>query len=214
MAHVVDENRVAALAEYELPQPEFMQVKTRDGFVDGSDDDQAAELRSVEEVPGLPVSSTAGRTRRASRNRWGGRACVDAVHCSSSRSRASSSGSCDNRTASGKGAVSAWPVYKNFGESELRDIEDGIAWLKAAALHRRQPRSMLSGWSYGGFMTAYALTHSKTFAAGIAGGPVTDWRDYDSIYTERYMLMPQNNPEGYRRARRASRRRTCTASCC
>jgi dipeptidyl-peptidase-4 len=44
------------------------------------------------------------------------------------------------------------------------------------------------------------MTHSRSFAAGIAGGPVTDWRDYDSIYTERYMLMPQNNPEGYRRS--------------
>ena len=55
----------------------------------------------------------------------------------------------------------------------------------------------MSGHSYGGFMTAYALTHSKLFAAGIAGAPVTDWRNYDSIYTERYMNTPQENPEGY-----------------
>ena len=55
----------------------------------------------------------------------------------------------------------------------------------------------INGWSYGGFMTSYALTHSKSWSMGIAGGTVTDWRDYDSIYTERYMLMPQNNPEGY-----------------
>jgi dipeptidyl-peptidase-4 len=106
---------------------------------------------------------------------------------------------CDNRTASGKGAVSAWPAYKNLGESELRDIEDGIAWL------RQQPyvdgsRVMLNGWSYGGFMVSYALTHSKSFAGGIAGGSVTDWRDYDSIYTERLMLLPKNNEEGYKKA--------------
>ena len=46
-------------------------------------------------------------------------------------------------------------------------------------------------------MTSYALTHSTLWSAGMAGGTVSDWRDYDSIYTERYMLMPQNNPDGY-----------------
>ncbi|MYF05513.1 MAG: prolyl oligopeptidase family serine peptidase, partial [Holophagales bacterium] len=56
----------------------------------------------------------------------------------------------------------------------------------------------IEGWSYGGFMTSYALTHSDSFAMGIAGGTVTDWRDYDTIYTERYMRTPQNNPDGYR----------------
>src|SRR5918912_2622133 len=55
----------------------------------------------------------------------------------------------------------------------------------------------MSGTSYGGFMTAFAMTHSKLFAAGIAGAPVTDWHDYDTIYTERYMNTPQENPEGY-----------------
>jgi dipeptidyl-peptidase 4 len=49
-------------------------------------------------------------------------------------------------------------------------------------------------------MTTYALTHSTLWSAGIAGGSVTDWHDYDSVYTERYMLMPQNNPDGYQRS--------------
>ena len=53
-------------------------------------------------------------------------------------------------------------------------------------------------------MVSYALTHSRSFAMGIAGGSVTDWRDYDSIYTERYMLMPQNNPDGYAAHRAAA----------
>ena len=66
----------------------------------------------------------------------------------------------------------------------------------------------MTGHSYGGFMTAYALTHSDRFACGIAGAPVTDWRNYDTIYTERYMLTPQENPEGYARdlGRRGRRR--------
>jgi dipeptidyl aminopeptidase/acylaminoacyl peptidase len=49
-------------------------------------------------------------------------------------------------------------------------------------------------------MTAFALTHSKRFKLGIVGAPVTDWRHYDSIYTERYMDRPQSNPEGYARS--------------
>ncbi|MBN2593200.1 MAG: S9 family peptidase, partial [Sedimentisphaerales bacterium] len=103
---------------------------------------------------------------------------------------------CDPRSASGKGACSAWTAYKQLGVQELKDIEEAIEWL------RDQPyvddeRIGMSGHSYGGFMTAYALTHSKLFAGGIAGAPVTDWHLYDTIYTERYMDTPQNNPEGY-----------------
>ena len=105
---------------------------------------------------------------------------------------------CDPRTASGKGACSAWPAYKQLGVQELKDIEEAIQWLK------QQPyvdgrRIGMSGHSYGGFMTAYALTHSRQFAGGIAGAPPTDWHLYDTIYTERYMDTPQNNPEGYER---------------
>jgi dipeptidyl aminopeptidase/acylaminoacyl peptidase len=92
---------------------------------------------------------------------------------------------------------SAWPLYKRFGETELRDIEDCLAWLT------RQPyvdgsRVGIAGVSYGGFMTLYALTHSRSFAMGIAEGAVSDWLSYDSIYTERYLGLPKDNPGGYR----------------
>jgi dipeptidyl aminopeptidase/acylaminoacyl peptidase len=56
----------------------------------------------------------------------------------------------------------------------------------------------MSGHSYGGFLTSFALTHGDRFAAGIAGAPVTDWRNYNTIYTERYMSTPQENPDGYK----------------
>ncbi|MFO0937768.1 MAG: prolyl oligopeptidase family serine peptidase [Gemmataceae bacterium] len=54
----------------------------------------------------------------------------------------------------------------------------------------------ISGHSYGGYMSGYALTHGKVFTAGIASGPVTDWALYDSIYTERYMGLPSENRKG------------------
>jgi len=55
----------------------------------------------------------------------------------------------------------------------------------------------MDGWSYGGFMTAFALTGSDLFRLGIAGAGVYDWRNYDTIYTERYMSTPQDNTDGY-----------------
>jgi dipeptidyl-peptidase-4 len=103
---------------------------------------------------------------------------------------------CDNRSASGKGLVSTQGIYKNFGAQELADLEQGLDWLVAQGF-ADPARIGIWGWSFGGYETAYALTHSKRFKIGIAGAPVTDWRLYDSIYTERYMDLPQHNPEGY-----------------
>ncbi|MFG0284999.1 MAG: S9 family peptidase, partial [Phycisphaerales bacterium JB039] len=103
----------------------------------------------------------------------------------------------DPYPASGKGAISAWTAYQRLGERELSDIEQAIDWL-ASRDYIDAERIGMSGHSYGGFMTSYALTHSDRFCAGIAGAPVTDWRLYDTIYTERYMRTPQDNPDGYK----------------
>ncbi len=102
----------------------------------------------------------------------------------------------DPRSASGKGAVSAWTCYKQLGVQELADVESAVKWLTANPWADAS-RVGISGHSYGGFMTGFALINSKLFAAGIAGAPPTDWRNYDSIYTERYMLTPKENKEGY-----------------
>jgi dipeptidyl aminopeptidase/acylaminoacyl peptidase len=103
---------------------------------------------------------------------------------------------CDPRSASGKGAETAWRAYRRLGAGELEDLADAVRWISDQP-YVDPARIGISGHSYGGFMTAYAMTHSKLFAAGIAGAPVTDWRSYDTIYTERYMDTPQENPAGY-----------------
>ena len=105
----------------------------------------------------------------------------------------------DNRIASGKGVESTWPVYRNFGEQELVDLVEAVDWLGAKPWVDAA-RIGLDGWSFGGYMTLYALTRSDRFRAGIAGGSVVDWRAYDSIYTERYMSTPDDNPDGYKAA--------------
>jgi dipeptidyl-peptidase-4 len=103
----------------------------------------------------------------------------------------------DHRGASGRGKAFQNLQYLNLGQVEL---EDHVAVVKhlAARPYVDATRVGIFGHSYGGYMTAIALLKAPdVFHVGVAGAPVTDWRNYDSIYTERYMRRPQDNPEGY-----------------
>lgn len=189
------DSAMPALGGVRLDRPEFLKVPARDGFPL-----EAMILRP----PGFDPSKKypvyqflyAGPEAPSVRNGWGASSALF-------RQLVANEGYIvwvlDNRTASARGSASSWPIHRNLGESELRDIEDGIAWL-ATQPWADTSRVAIHGWSYGGFMVSYAMTHSRSFAAGIAGGSVTDWRDYDSIYTERVMGLPQENPEGYRKS--------------
>ncbi|TGO58531.1 hypothetical protein BOTNAR_0180g00200 [Botryotinia narcissicola] len=89
-------------------------------------------------------------------------------------------------------------IRGNIGHYEARDqIETAKIW--ASKKYVDESRMAIWGWSYGGFMTLKTLEEDagETFSYGMAVAPVTDWRFYDSIYTERYMHTPQHNPSGY-----------------
>jgi dipeptidyl-peptidase-4 len=104
----------------------------------------------------------------------------------------------DNRGSAGRGHAFESVVYHDMGAHELADQKDGIQYLVSQGFVDSQ-RIGLYGWSYGGFMTLYTITHAPgLIKAAIAGAPVTNWRNYDSIYTERYMGLPDENVEGYR----------------
>jgi len=104
---------------------------------------------------------------------------------------------CDPRTASAKGHVHAEKVYGRLGALELQDYLDGLEWLNAQGFADTS-RVAMDGWSYGGYMAAYAAVHGGgAYRLGLAGAPVTDYRLYDSIYTERFMGLPADNPDGY-----------------
>ncbi len=90
------------------------------------------------------------------------------------------------------------PGRGNFGAVELKDQLAALDQALARYPQLDRDRIGCWGWSFGGTMAAYALTHSNRFKAGVAVAPVTDWRLYDSIYTERYLGTPRQNPEGYR----------------
>jgi dipeptidyl-peptidase-4 len=195
LVRVIAENKVDALKQYKLGTTELLQVKTRDGFVMEAMMIKPPDFDAQKKYPVMSFTYSGPHAPQV-RNGWGSQTYM--FHQLLAQ-KGYIIWVCDNRTASGKGLESTWPVYKNFGELELRDLEDGVTWLKSQP-YVDGSRIGIWGWSYGGFMTSYALTHSQSFKIGIAGGTVADWRDYDTIYTERYMGTPQNNPEGYRKS--------------
>ncbi len=87
-------------------------------------------------------------------------------------------------------------LYHNFGPGSLLGQEIGAQYLRSLP-YVDGARIGIWGWSFGGYETLYALTHASSFKAGAAGSPVTDWHFYDSIYTERYMGLPQAQPSAY-----------------
>jgi len=104
---------------------------------------------------------------------------------------------CDPRTASNKGHIHTGKAYGKLGTLELQDYLDGLKWLGAQGF-ADMSRVALDGWSYGGFMAAYATVKGGgAYRLGLVGAPVTDYRLYDSIYTERFMGLPKDNPDGY-----------------
>ncbi|MEN9952164.1 MAG: hypothetical protein RLZZ520_432 [Bacteroidota bacterium] len=87
-------------------------------------------------------------------------------------------------------------MHRNLGKWELTDWITIVKWLRANGADAS--RIGIAGFSYGGYMTAMALTAGADyFTHGLAGGSVTDWKLYDSHYTERFMDTPAENPEGY-----------------
>jgi len=103
----------------------------------------------------------------------------------------------DNRGTGGRGADFKKIIYKNLGDYESRDQIATAEYLKSQP-YVDDERIGIWGWSYGGYMSSLSLTRgNNAFKMAIAVAPVTDWRFYDTIYTERYMQTPQKNPVGY-----------------
>lgn len=103
----------------------------------------------------------------------------------------------DNRGTGGKGSDFKKITYKNLGHYE---IEDQMAAAKYFGNldYIDENRIGMFGWSFGGYMTSLAMTKgADIFKTGIAVAPVTNWRFYDTIYTERFLQTPQENPDGY-----------------
>ncbi len=103
----------------------------------------------------------------------------------------------DGRGTGGRGADFEKCTYLRLGELESRDQVETALWLGKQS-YVDKDRIAIWGWSFGGFNTLMSMSEGHpVFRAGVAIAPVTSWRFYDSIYTERFMRTPKENPSGY-----------------
>ena len=105
--------------------------------------------------------------------------------------------SVDGRGTGGRGAEFEKCTYLNLGDLESRDQVETALYLGTLP-YVDKDRIGIWGWSYGGFNTLMSMSEGRpVFRAGVSIAPPTNWRFYDSVYTERYMRTPKENPDGY-----------------
>ncbi len=180
------------LDEYSVQPSEVVQIKAQDGKLLFGRLIKPANFRAGEKYPAV-VMVYGGPGEQTVRNDWEG-AGWDQVLAA----RGFVIWQLDNRGSSGRGHAFETPLYRQFGRTELADQLEGVHYLISQGFVDAA-RVGIYGWSYGGFLTLYSLLNAPAvFRAGIAGAPVTNWRNYDTIYTERYLGLPSENAEGYR----------------
>ncbi|HSU16535.1 S9 family peptidase [Longimicrobium sp.] len=185
--------RLGALA---IREPEFFTFRTSDGtqlngsMIKPANFDPAKKYPVLMYVYGGPGSQTVTDAWGGSRYLW---------HQLLAQ-RGYIVVSVDNRGTGGRGSAFKKSTYLDLGTREAADQIEAARWL-AQQPYVDPQRLGIWGWSYGGYMTAFTLEQpGSPFKAGISVAPVADWGLYDSIYTERFMRTPQENPEGYRRS--------------
>ena len=193
-AAVINEDRVPELADYAISPVEFLTVKANDGtqlyarMIKPPNFDPSRKYPVLVEVYGGPQDQEV-------QDDWGS---SDFLWFEMMAEKGFIVFTVDNRGSYRRGHDFEIPVYHHLGKVELEDQLSGVKYLKSLP-YVDGSRIGIWGWSYGGTMVLNALFNAPgVFKAGVAVAPVSDWRLYDTIYTERYMGRPQDNPEGYR----------------
>jgi len=181
------------LREYALPQTQWLEVRAHDGATLYARLVKPADFNPEKRYPVI-VNVYGGPEVQMVENRWGATDFFDDLLAQEGYLI----WSLDNRGSWARGHAWESVIFRHMGQHELEDQLAGVEYLKSLPFVDPHRLGMW-GWSYGGYMTLYTLTHApEVFKCGAAGGPVSDWKFYDSIYTERYMRTPQENPDGYR----------------
>ncbi len=182
-----------SVIDYGLIAPKYMEFKADDGTVlYGSlllppNADPNQKLPLIIYVYGGPAGQTVQKS-------WGG---ATALFHHMLVKEGFAVFTLDNRGSPNRGKKFSAALRRQFGGVELKDQLAALDQLEAQYPQLDPTRVAIWGWSNGGSMTLYALTHSGRFKAGISVAPVTSQRNYDSIYTERYMGLPKDNATGY-----------------
>jgi len=179
--------------EYGLTEPQFLPFKAADGTVLEGQLLLPPPAASNGKIP-LIVYIYGGPAAQVVINEWiGDRGLFHEILAS----RGFAVLSVDNRGTPNRDRKFQAAIRHQYGALELQDQLSALDQLFAQYPQLDRGRVGIWGWSNGGSMTLYALTHSDVFRAGVSVAPVTDWRNYDSIYTERYQGLPGDNGKGY-----------------
>jgi dipeptidyl-peptidase-4 len=191
----LEEDKAPELAEYHLSPVEFFTIKSHDGVTLNCSMIKPPNFDPSKKYPVITFTY-GGPHAQVVLNAWS-RSATFLWHQMMAQ-KGYIIFSLDNRGSAGRGHVFEAPLHLHLGAQELSDQRDGAAWL------REQPyvdanRLGIWGWSYGGHMTLHAMFEAgDIYKVGFAGGPVTDWHFYDTIYTERYMGLLPKSEQNYK----------------
>ncbi|MEX2591422.1 MAG: S9 family peptidase [Anditalea sp.] len=192
---VLEENKALKerLSTFSLSQKEFFQFETVDGILLNGylmkppNFDANKQYPLIMYVYGGPGSQTVTDSWGGTRDFWHQHLAAEGYLIAS----------IDNRGTGGRGRDFKHVTYANLGKYETEDQIAGAKYLGALP-YVDSSRIGIWGWSYGGYMSSLALmVGNDVFKTAVAVAPVTTWRYYDTIYTERYLKTPQENPFGY-----------------
>ena len=184
---------VDKLADYNIGTTEIGNIKAKDGsalyyrMIKPSDFDASKKYPVLVYVYGGPHAQMVTNSYLAGANLW--------MHWLANQGYIVFT--LDNRGSAERGFDFESQIHRQLGTVEMEDQLSGVEYLKTLP-YIDGNRFAVHGWSFGGFMTtSLMLRQAGIFNAGVAGGPVTDWKFYEVMYGERYMDRPEQNPEGY-----------------
>jgi dipeptidyl-peptidase 4 len=190
----IDENTVSELGEYHLSRVEFLDVAASDGTKLCASIIRPPDFDASRKYPVL-VYVYGGPDVQNVRNEWDG---ASFLWLQMMAEKGYIIFALDNRGSYFRGHAFETPIYHRLGKVELEDQLAGVKYLKSLT-YVDPSRIGIWGWSYGGTMTLEAMFNAPdVFKAGVSVAPLSDWRLYDTAYTERYMGRPQDNQAGYR----------------